>query len=88
MIDSGPLLLQVFIEMDEAALVAMRDGQFESTITGTGTLIRASVNGSSFEYHPPSTMTSSQVTTFAQLALNYKRARVSRPITRTTVRFS
>lgn len=88
MIDSGPILLQVFIEMDEAALIAMRDGQFDSTITGLGTLIRATVNGSSFEYHPPSTMTSSQVVAFAQLALNYKRSRVRKPITRTTVRFS
>lgn len=88
MIDSGSILLQIFLEMDEGALVAMRNGQFESTVTGAGTLIRTTVNGSSFEYHPPSTMNATQVATFAQLALNYKAARVRRPITRTTARFT
>ena len=88
MFDSPSLLIQVFLEMDEVALREMRDGRFETATAGTGILIKASVNGSSFEYHAPSAMSFSQIVSMSQMALNYKAARVRRPITRTTVRFA
>lgn len=81
------IILKVFISRSIEELYELRDGRFELTIGGQGSLIGSTVNGSSFTFGIGTSLSALDVQTFAQTAIEYKEAGICAPITRTTVRF-
>lgn len=88
MIAAPQVLLSVFLQLDVAALRALRDSQFDIVQSGSGVLISSSVNGSSFSFSVPSSLSPMQILTFAQLALDYKARGICAPVTRTQAIFN
>lgn len=88
MIAAPQVLLSVFLQLDVAALRALRDSQFDIVQSGSGVLISSSVNGSSFSFSVPSSLNPMQILTFAQLALDYKARGICAPVTRTQAIFN
>lgn len=88
MIAAPQVILSVFLQQDVAALRALRDNQFDIVQAGSGVLVSSSVNGSSFSFSVPSSLTPMQILTFAQLALDYKARGLCSPVTRTQAIFS
>jgi hypothetical protein len=88
MIAAPQVLLSVFMQLDVAALRALRDSQFDLVQAGSGVLVSSSVNGSSFSFSVPSNLNPMQILTFAQLALDYKARGLCAPVTRTQAIFS
>ena len=88
MIAAPQVILSVFLQLDVAALRALRDSQFDVVQSGAGVLVSSSVNGSSFNFSVPSSLNPMQILTFAQLALDYKARGLCAPITRTQAIFS
>lgn len=87
MIAAPQVILSVFLQLDVAALRALRDSQFDVVQSGTGVLVSSSVNGSSFNFSVPSSLNPMQILTFAQLALDYKARGLCSPVTRTQALF-
>jgi len=88
MIAAPQVILSVFLQLDVAALRALRDSQFDLVQAGSGVLVSSSVNGSSFQFSVPSNLNPMQILTFAQLALDYKARGLCSPVTRTQAIFS
>jgi len=80
-------MLQVFLSRGVNELTAMRDGAFKDATEGGGTVIRSTVNGSSFEFAPGSMLTRGEIVQFAQLALNHKAKGLTAPMGSTTATF-
>jgi hypothetical protein len=81
------IILKVFISRSIEELYELRDGRFELTIGGQGSLIGSTVNGSSFTFGIGTSLSALDVQTFAQTAIEYKEAGICAPVTRTTARF-
>lgn len=81
-------MLRVFLARGVNELTALRDGAFTEATGSGGTLIRSTVNGSSFEFSVGSMLSKTEIIQFAQLALDHKSAGFSAPLGRTTARFA
>lgn len=81
------IILKVFLSRSTEELYELRDGRFELTIGGQGSLIGSTVNGSSFTFGIGTSLSALDVQTFAQTAIEYKEAGICAPVTRTTARF-
>lgn len=79
-------VLQLFIQRDVLELRALRDTQFESAMALGGTLVKSTVNGSSFEIQLDSALSPIEIANLAQLALDYKMKGICRPMQRTIMR--
>jgi len=71
----------------EAELTKLVDSSFTSISQGSGTLIKSTVNGSSFEFAVPSMLSPMEIAGFALQALDHKQNGITAPITRTSARF-
>lgn len=81
-------LLNVFLAQDIALLRNLRDSAFDAVSAGEGTLVSSTVNGSSFSFSVPSSMSKMQVMTMAQMALDYRARNICRAVTRTQALFN
>ena len=81
------IILKVFISRSIEELYELRDGRFDLSVGGQGSLIGSTVNGSSFTFGIGTSLSALDVQTFAQTAIEYKEAGICAPVTRTTARF-
>lgn len=87
--NANPQLLRVFMLQDVATLRSIRDGAFDTTISGDGMLVNSSVNGTAFTLEYVGTkLTPKDVVVLAQMALDAKARGFYRPITRTIPLFN
>jgi hypothetical protein len=82
------VILNLFLQQDIALLRSLRDEAFDAVSGGEGTLVSSSVNGSSFTFSVPSSLSKMQVMTFAQMALDHRARNICRPVTRTQALFN
>ena len=81
-------ILNVFLAQDIALLRNLRDSAFDAVSAGEGTLVSSTVNGSSFSFSVPSSMSKMQVMATAQMALDYRARNICRAVTRTQALFN
>jgi hypothetical protein len=82
------VMLNVFLQQDVALLRNLRDSAFDVVSAGEGTLVSSSINGASFSFSVPSSLSKMQVMTLAQMALDYRARNICRPVTRTQAMFN
>jgi hypothetical protein len=82
------VILNLFLQQDIALLRSLRDAAFDAVSGGEGTLVSSSVNGSSFTFSVPSSLSKMQVMTFAQMALDHRARNICRAVTRTQAMFN
>jgi hypothetical protein len=81
-------VLNVFLAQDIALLRNLRDSAFDAVSANEGTLISSTVNGSSFSFSVPSSLSKMQVMAMAQMALDYRARNICRAVTRTQAMFN
>jgi hypothetical protein len=83
--ENPALTLRLFMTLGVNELTTLRDSAFADMKKGVGSLVRSSVNGSSFEF--AQAMSPQEIAQFAQLAIEYKAAGLTRGVTRTVAAF-
>lgn len=81
------IILKVFLSRSTEELYELRDGRFDLSIGGQGTLIGSTVNGSSFTFGIGTTLSALDIQMYAQTAIEHKERGFCTPVTRTTARF-
>lgn len=81
-------VLNVFLAQDIALLRNLRDSAFDAVSANEGTLVSSTVNGSSFSFSVPSSLSKLQVMAIAQMALDYRARNICRAVTRTQAMFN
>jgi hypothetical protein len=81
-------ILNVFLAQDIALVRNLRDNAFDAVSSSEGMLVSSTVNGSSFSFSVPSSLSKMQVMAMAQMALDYRARNICRAVTRTQALFN